>query len=215
MALIDGLVFYTRLEGNSNDLKGSNNGTDTAITYSVANGKIGQGAGFNGTTSIISFGNTGIPTGNAPRTVAVWGKTTQATNGSFFAITPATNIVGTQYDIFILSGKNYFSGYGADLSGTVTINDGAWHFLVATYDGTTLRLYTDGSPDGSAALTLNTTATIVNMGGVQNSPTLVGTVDEVAIWSRALSATEVSQLYNGGAGLTYPFSNASFLLKMI
>ncbi len=32
-----------------------------------------------------------------------------------------------------------------------------------------------------------------------------GQVDELAIWNRALSAAEVTQLYNSGAGKQYPF----------
>ncbi len=50
------LVAYWRMEGNSNDSKGSNNGTDSNITYSNANGRFGQGAAFNGTTSSILLG---------------------------------------------------------------------------------------------------------------------------------------------------------------
>lgn len=41
--------------------------------------------------------------------------------------------------------------------------------------------------------------------------------DECGIWSRALSSTEVSQLYNGGAGLAYPFAatgNSNFFMFM-
>src|ERR1051326_1866471 len=47
------LVSYWRFEGNSNDSKGSNNGSDTSITYSSGNGNFGQGAGFNGSSSKI------------------------------------------------------------------------------------------------------------------------------------------------------------------
>ena len=46
------------LNGNSNDSSGNaNNGSDTNITYSLANGKLGQGAGFNGSSSLIDYGN--------------------------------------------------------------------------------------------------------------------------------------------------------------
>ena len=47
------LVSYWRFEGNSIDSKSANNGLDTAITYSPANGKFGQGASFNGSNSRI------------------------------------------------------------------------------------------------------------------------------------------------------------------
>lgn len=46
---------YWKLNGNSNDYSGNGyNGTDTAITYSQANGRLGQGAGFNGSSSKIT-----------------------------------------------------------------------------------------------------------------------------------------------------------------
>jgi hypothetical protein len=32
-----------------------------------------------------------------------------------------------------------------------------------------------------------------------------GTIDEVGIWNRSLSSSEVSELYNGGSGASYPF----------
>ncbi|MEK7174285.1 MAG: hypothetical protein AAB759_01355, partial [Patescibacteria group bacterium] len=40
------LLNYYRFEGNSNDSKGSNNGTDTNISYSSSYGKFGQGSLF-------------------------------------------------------------------------------------------------------------------------------------------------------------------------
>ena len=53
MALTDNLVSYYKLDGNSTDIVGAKNGTDTSITYSIDNGKIVQGAGFNGSSSKI------------------------------------------------------------------------------------------------------------------------------------------------------------------
>ena len=56
-----GLVLGMHLNGNSTDYSGNNNhGTDTAITYSTANGKFGQGAGFNGSSSKIVVPNASI-----------------------------------------------------------------------------------------------------------------------------------------------------------
>lgn len=50
-----GIQGYWRLDGNSNDASGNgNNGTDTDITYSQANGRLNQGAGFNGSSSKIT-----------------------------------------------------------------------------------------------------------------------------------------------------------------
>jgi hypothetical protein len=49
---------------------------------------------------------------------------------------------------------------------------------------------------------------IAGTGGVFAN-NLTGSIDEVGIWSRALSSTEVTALYNSGNGFQYPFSTSS------
>ncbi|MDQ3970708.1 MAG: PKD domain-containing protein, partial [Thermoproteota archaeon] len=84
-------------------------------------------------------------------------------------------------------------------------NDGQWHYAVATYDGTTtLRLYIDGvqvaSKSTAGAVPDNTGTQPVRIGA--NSRTLnqyfTGNADEVRVWNRALTSTEVSNAYNSG-----------------
>jgi len=60
------------MEGNSNDSKGSRNGTDTSVSYSSGNGEFGQGAGYNGTSGSTIFT---APTYGSAGTVAFWMKT--------------------------------------------------------------------------------------------------------------------------------------------
>lgn len=67
-----GLQALYHFDGNSNDLSGNGiNGTDTNITYSLANGKFGQGAGFNGLSSRIN--NIGGIPALAGRAAITWG----------------------------------------------------------------------------------------------------------------------------------------------
>ena len=75
-----------------------------------------------------------------------------------------------------------------------------WHHIVGTADGSTLKLYVDGVLRGSTAITVNPPSnndplTIGSFFSSQRS--FNGTIDEVRIWNRALSASEISNLYNG------------------
>src|SRR5664280_2692195 len=72
--LLTSLLSYFRMEGDSTDYWGSNNGTDTAITYNSGNGKVNQGAGFNGSTSKITMSGCPI-TGSGNFSIFVWVKT--------------------------------------------------------------------------------------------------------------------------------------------
>ena len=49
------LVSYWKLDGNSNDSKGSNNGTDTGMSYSA--GLFDSAGVFNGSSSNINIAN--------------------------------------------------------------------------------------------------------------------------------------------------------------
>jgi hypothetical protein len=116
-----------------------------------------------------------------------------------------TGNVGVGYG----AGGGFFSGF--------SINDGLWHNVLATFDGTTTTLYVDNNIVGTNNATLNTIPTTLKFMRFQVNNT---DIDEVGFWNRVLTPTEITTLYNAGAGLTYPFSppitgNPSFLLNII
>ncbi len=89
-------------------------------------------------------------------------------------------------------------------------SNGVTYHIAVTYDGNTndKRFYVDGSQ------TTTNTATSLNAGSTAGydlggtladlaTVALDGTIDEAGYWSRALTADEVSDLYNSGAGITY------------
>lgn len=107
--------------------------------------------------------------------------------------------------------------YGApagttQVSKTFDAADGAWHFYRISLDATNglLGLQIDngtfdtvpvpGPFPVSAAITFQVIPTDCT------DPDLSVIVDEVAIWDRVLTAEEVTTLYNGGSGTTWPLS---------
>lgn len=215
--LLTGLVSYYKLDGNSIDSVGSNTGTDTAISYSLANGKIYQGAGFNGSTSKIVKTSSGFPTGTAARSIALFMKENASATDMVLAGYGSTG-VGQGFVAAIVGGKFYFAGQSADVNSNFTINDNVPHCCVVTYNGTTVTVYVDGVSKNTGTPTLNTTGTDFIMGQQLGggSQFYDGTLDEVCIWSKALTLAEVIEFNNNGLGLQYPFvptSNGFFTLK--
>lgn len=84
-----------------------------------------------------------------------------------------------------------------------TVKVGEWQHWAGTYDGSTLKLYLDGelvaSDDGYPGITLKTAGDLYVTDG--DAPIAV---DETRVYNRALSATEILQLYrfdkSGGLG---------------
>lgn len=215
MALQDNLVSYWKLDGNSNDSVGSNNGTDSNVSYNASYGKIGQGALFNGISSYIS-----TPTGSritANGTISCWFKTTStATYQEIFGNETANEyhrvaMTATgQIYVYILTG----GVEKVNLTSTQTYRDGLWHHLVMRWGIGGMKIYVDGVNILSSADTSYGNGTVgIQIGVNYNVGTRVwyfnGNIDEFGFWSRALTSTEITQLYNSGAGLTYPFTTTS------
>lgn len=99
------------------------------------------------------------------------------------------------------------------------IADNAFHHIVVTYDGsndrTGVKIYVDGSvpasytysgtAGGIAGSLLNSTSLSIgsrrgSTGSVDTS--FNGTIDAVRVYNRALTSTEVTNLYNSGSGST-------------
>lgn len=146
--------------------------------------------------------------------LAAWFKTSSDFSGDAFIVNkggfggedPGFNMNYGLYmtkDEQVRAGFETSSGTNFFISSPNKYNDGQWHYAVVTYDGTTLRLYIDGLQVG----TLSTSGAVPDNTGTQplrigaNSQTqnsfFAGSVDEVRVWNKALSAQEVSDAYGG------------------
>ena len=117
------------------------------------------------------------------------------------------------YGIWINSNNHIQAGFetstGTDNFITIsskTYNDGIWHYAVATYDGLSLKLYIDGVQIASLSTTAipdhaGTQPVRIGANSISTPPPngfFTGNVDEVRVWNRALSSSEVSNAYNNG-----------------
>jgi len=86
------------------------------------------------------------------------------------------------------------SGQPLDARGTAALALNTWSHLAATYDGTTLRLYVNGALAGSRAVAspLITSTGVLRIGGNNVwGEWFAGLIDEVRLYNKALSATEI------------------------
>lgn len=81
------------------------------------------------------------------------------------------------------------------LASTTALNANTWYHVAATYDGATMKLYINGVLDASKAQAGNVNSNgAFNVGYLYNvSRNFNGKIDEVRVWKRALSQTEISQ----------------------
>ena len=197
-----GLVGYWQLDGSSIDNSANGqNGSDTSVTYGPQSlpwmsGLRGVNVSHANGSNITITGTASIPTAAAPRTFGIWLQTTvSGTNQSVFG--SGTSASGEQFTLYVVSGKDYFSGYSADIQGNIVLNDGKWHLFIVTYDGTTARLYVDGKYDTGSAESLNTVGTSIAIGrGLPvNTDGITGSLTEAFILNYQMSAAQIAQYY--------------------
>lgn len=101
--------------------------------------------------------------------------------------------------------NNISTGNNIEVTGTTNIHDGEWHFAAMTYDGSSnasgTKIYIDGV-DESSTVTDGLTATINNAVNINvcrrpGSADLHydGSIDDLRVYNRALSAVEVFEYY--------------------
>jgi Concanavalin A-like lectin/glucanases superfamily len=228
---------YWKFDGNFNDASTHNNpGMDgnaaNPITYTVVGGGApidlgGQAAIFN--SSKAQYVN--VPAGSAfsfgalqPFTLMAWVRT--ANQGlSTMAILGKIDATQTGYALVInnslpsapagggrfalrLQSQNSVS----EIESTVPVNDGAWHFLAVTNNGssflTGIQFYLDGAQIATNIDQNGLTGSILNnsvftIGGLPASGSLSpfeGLIDEVAVFNTALTQTQIQQLAGFAAG---------------
>ena len=217
--LIAGLVGWWKLDDGSGTSAADSSGNGDAGALAggtwTASGKIGGALTFNGTSdqvNIPSSANYNSTTG----TWAFWFNTTDAACTRCELMSRADASQSCNGILIYLSGSAHVIAniYGAGCGGTYDtavassttgLNDGNWHHVALTFNGTTAAdLYIDGSLETSntayGAWSFNSQP--VRLGQAQDSywQLLAGTIDDVRVYNRALSAAEVAEIYNGAGG---------------
>jgi len=176
------------------------NGTPTDVTFGVG-GQINYGARFNGSSSKIT---TSLDFDTlTDYTVSMWiyiDATPSATD--FFAGT----INGSSFNgfYFAIESDNEIRFYERNASNTITalkstdtVNVGSWNHIVAVRDGNTNYLYiNNGTPVSASNSTITHEAGFtLGRAGSYNTGLFDGKIDQVRIFSKVLSSSEVSTLY--------------------
>ena len=220
-------VSYWKLDGNSLDFYGTNNGADTAITYAA--GKIGQAAVFNGSTSKINLGASNTLE-LSDVSISAWVNITNtATYRMIFTRVTGNGLSYTNsYELFVdTTGKlSWYGNATPYVVGATALPTGSWIHIVATRSATgACVLYVNGSvhASGTTSPPVPSTASVTYIGGRNQSAadgnlySFNGMIDEVGLWGRVLTPTEVTVLYNSGSGiqLNYSLTNSTKLLRTL
>lgn len=216
----DLLAYYTA-DNTPNDALGTYNGTLTnGATYGT--GIINQGFSFDGVNDYVNLGNVLNFDGSTPFTFNAWvNKSADKFQSIICKIGGSPNYTGYNFRI-----NQDFSGRLELLlnntaptnwiycKSTTAYTNGAYSMLTVTYDGSQdangVTFYINGVDAGLTITANSLTLSVSNSYNCTIGATpldgnqyMNGLLDELGIWNRELTASEVTELYNSGAGLQY------------
>ena len=189
-----GLVSRYDFTANANDSQGSNNGTSSAI-------KLGTGAyEFDGTDDFVNLGtDSGLNLLNGG-TVAMWVNTDNITDRRFAGkgSNGAWELLSETTDNKVKFRVN--DGSVKNVIGTTALSDGTWYHIAGVYDKSAgeIRLYVNGTLENTTTGVgqIATINTATYLGRNEGGNYYDGKIDDVGIWDRVLTATEIGKLVN-------------------
>jgi hypothetical protein len=204
MGLVGRWKFDEGTGASSTDSSGNDNagylvGSPTWSTPGFPAAKYPNPAGlhFDGIDDHVELGTRGLPALNAPHSIAFWMR--YGTLGTTYQVAVGFGDGGTgRLKLGLRS-----SSIAIWRNGTAIVAIGApaagWHHVVYTFDGTTQRLYVDGTMGSASTQAPDAGAVTSARLGTQQSGTerFTGDLDDVRVYDRALSANEVSSLNAG------------------
>ena len=184
--------------------------TNGSSGVSFVAGKVGNALSLAGDGSYIAINNrvTSLDgsTAGVNWTLAMWLKTSLA--GAGFAYQGDGSWVSDNTAFYLNQGNESAGTHvgavrwgGGWLTGTASVNDGNWHFIAITDSGGTKNIFVDGNLDTSTTAWSNpSVGSQFWIGGTGDSgdgvAAMIGLIDEVSIYNRALGQAEVRSLTN-------------------
>ena len=210
-----------------------NNGTNTNVTINQI-GKVNKAYSFNGSNSTVYSNNESdfdfLTANNASFTFSFWAKygnitaysafftktNNNSTDGISFRVDNGSGTGSTGWVLLMYTGvptpHNRLLFYESN-SGT---NDNQWHHFAGTCANNDCNIYIDGNKRTHTTSHLGSYSGVnnsynLNIGSINNAGSFFsGLIDEIGFFNRTLTSTEITELYNSGVGITYPFYGAGF-----
>ena len=178
----------------------AHNGTlDTGVTWEAS--ERGTAAKFDGTNNAkITLGSE--PVSGQTISVSAWVYSEETSGVQAIYCSRQSGFPDSKNYLFYNANTPRFSwdqyqpsGGGTD-SGTISDARGRWVHVVATQDATTSKIYVDGELKGSAASeTYSSTAGAYYIGYRYSAQVMTGSIQNLRVWDRVLSADEALLLY--------------------
>jgi hypothetical protein len=146
--------------------------------------------------------------------VAAWFKTSANYDSDAFIVNKPGSSNNLNYGIWMTSEEKLRGGFetsgGSPMYATSpqSYSDGNWHYVTVTYDGSVIILYVDGaqvatkqtsgSPDTGDEQPVRVGADSTALGDY-----FIGNIDEIRVWSVALTPIQVSDAYYDNADTKY------------
>jgi hypothetical protein len=183
-------------------------GSVTGATWTTL-GRFGGGLTFDGLNDWVTVNDANDLDFTTGMTLEAWVYPTASGGGSWRNVIIKERPGGEVYNlyanadtnsavIYVVSASSPGQPFDARSGATLPVN--TWSHLAATYDGTTLRLYVNGSLAGSRAVAnpLLTSTGALRIGGNNVwGEFFAGRIDEIRLYNRALSAAEIQADMNG------------------
>jgi hypothetical protein len=194
-----GLVSWWGGDNNALDIVGTNHGTLNRATY--APGKVSQAFSFDGTDGYVNVPYSSSLDLQGSLTITAW---INSANNSSLNRGIAGKAGGYQIYVeaggLLVFGFYNVSGGWTLLHSSILIPENAWVHVAGTFNSTdgTMQLYINGAPDTSliTAQRLSANANPVKVGGFgSDGAPFSGRIDEISIFNRALSASEIAAIY--------------------
>jgi hypothetical protein len=208
-----GLISWWPGQSNALDIAGGNNGT-LAGGVTFANGEVGQAFNLDGATGFIS--TLLLVTNPQSFSLSLWFRTVTTRGGVLMGFGQSQSNTTANYDRNLYldnTGTIHFGVFDATeevVNSAAGYNDDLWHQVVASLSPSTgISLYVDGvltgnNPAASSAASYNGYWIMGenNLGGWPFQPSsdyFNGEIDEISVFNRALSSSEVQSIYAAGS----------------
>lgn len=197
----DGLVAHWAFDEGSGTVAHDDAGGDDALTIvggTWTPGKKGQALHFDGTNAYATTSS--LPALGSTHTLALWVRLDAATAKEmrFLNVAPGTLTLRVDpMDRWSFSWNTAPAATDVITSSGAPAEAQAWHHLASTHDGTTARLYVDGAEVARKTSASKSYGVLrVDVGGDSTDSVAfaAATIDDVRIYDRALSASEIIEL---------------------